>query len=62
VVIGGSETVEYIVERCAATGEAYLPEQVYGVIDTQLSYLRAIGAVGPPADDDLDSDGNFPPR
>ena len=48
VVIGGSETVDYILERCAATGEAYLPEQVYGVIDTQLSYLRAIGAVGPP--------------
>ena len=47
VVIGGSETVDYILERCAATGEAYLPEQVYGVIDTQLSYLRAIGAVGP---------------
>ena len=49
VVIGGSETVDYILERCAATGEAYLPEQVYGVIDTQLSYLRAIGAIGPPA-------------
>jgi hypothetical protein len=50
VVIGGSETVEYVLERCAATGEAYLPEQVYGVIDTQLNYLRAIGAVGPAAD------------
>jgi hypothetical protein len=35
---------------------------VYGVIDTQLSYLRAIGAVGPQRDDDVDSDpGNFPP-
>jgi hypothetical protein len=56
VVIGGSETVDYIVERCAATGEAYLPEQVSGVIDTQLSYLRAIGAVGPPAENDLDPD------
>ena len=51
VVIGGSETVDYILERCAATGEAYLPEQVYGVIETQMSYLRAIGAVGPAADD-----------
>ena len=47
VVIGGSETVDYILERSEATGEAYLPEQVYGVIETQLSYLRAIGAVGP---------------
>jgi hypothetical protein len=54
VVIGGSETVEFILERCAATGEAYLPEQVFGVIDTQLSYLRAIGAVGPPAKVDPD--------
>jgi hypothetical protein len=41
-----------VLERCAATGESYLPEQVYGVIDTQLSYLRAIGAVGPPAESD----------
>ena len=54
VVIGGSETVEFILERCAATGEAYLPEQVFGVIETQLSYLRAIGAVGPPAKVDPD--------
>jgi hypothetical protein len=62
VIIGGSETVDYILERSAATGEAFLPEQVYGVIETQLSYLRAIGAVGPPADTDLDADGNFPPQ
>ncbi|HEX9467135.1 MAG TPA: hypothetical protein VGA11_01880 [Acidimicrobiia bacterium] len=52
VVVGGSETVDYILERCAATGEMYLPEQVYGVIETQMSYLRAIGAVGPAAADD----------
>ncbi len=56
VVIGGSETVDYVLERCAATGESYLPEQVYGVIDTQLSYLRAIGAVGPPAEGDAGAD------
>jgi hypothetical protein len=47
VVIGGAETVDYILERCAATGESYLPEQVHGVVDTQLSYLRTIGAIGP---------------
>jgi hypothetical protein len=52
VVIGGSETVDYILERAAATGDPYLPEQVYGVIETQLTYLRAIGAVGPPVDTD----------
>jgi hypothetical protein len=66
VVIGGSEIVDYIVERCAATGEAYLPEQVYGVIETQLSYLRAIGAIGPPADllpdpvEDPETEGETP--
>jgi hypothetical protein len=51
IVIGGAEVVAYIVERAASTGEAYLPEQVHGVLETQLRYLRAIGAVGPPADE-----------
>jgi hypothetical protein len=55
VVIGGAEAVAYIVDRAAATGEAYLPEQVYGVLETQIAYLRSIGAVGPPADDDRDA-------
>jgi len=49
VVIGGAETVAFILERAAATGEPYLPEQVHGVLDTQLAYLRAIGAIGPAA-------------
>ena len=52
VVVGGAEAVAYIVDRAAATGEAYLPEQVYGVLETQIAYLRSIGAVGPPADED----------
>jgi hypothetical protein len=50
VVIGEAEAVAFILDRAAATGEAYLPEQVYAVVETQLSYLRAIGAIGPPAD------------
>ena len=49
VVVGGAETVEYILERALATGEEFLPEQVHAVIETQLAYLRAIGAIGPPA-------------
>jgi hypothetical protein len=49
VVIGGAETVAYILDRADATGEAYLPEQVHAVVETQLSYLRSIGAIGPPA-------------
>jgi hypothetical protein len=55
VVVGGAEQVAYILERSAATGEAYIPEQVYGVVETQLSYLRAVGAIGPPADRDDES-------
>jgi len=52
IVIGGVEVVAYIVERAASTGEAYLPEQVHGVLETQIAYLRSIGAVGPAAGDD----------
>jgi hypothetical protein len=55
VVVGGAEAVAYIVDRAASTGEAYLPEQVYGVLETQLSYLRAIGAIGPPAGGERDA-------
>jgi hypothetical protein len=47
VVIDGAETVGYILERCAASGESYIPEQVDAVVETQLSYLRSIGAIGP---------------
>lgn len=49
MIVGGAETVDYILERAAATGEAYIPEQVYPVVDTQLAYLRAIGAISTPA-------------
>jgi hypothetical protein len=45
-IVGGVETVDYILERAAATGEPYLPEQVHAVVETHLAYLRAIGAVG----------------
>ena len=47
VVIGTSETVAYILERSAAQGLEFLPEQIYPVVETQLAYMRAIGAVGP---------------
>lgn len=49
-VIGSAEQVQYILDRTAASGGAFLPEQVHAVVETQLSYLRAVGAVGPPAD------------
>jgi hypothetical protein len=51
VVIGGSETVSYILEQAAAKGSEFTAEQVHAVVETQLAYLRAIGAVGSKADD-----------
>jgi hypothetical protein len=51
VVIGGSETVGYILEQAAAKGAVFTAEQVHAVVETQLAYLRAIGAVGSKAED-----------
>ncbi len=51
VVIGGSETVSYILEHAAARGSVFTAEQVHAVVETQLAYLRSIGAVGSRADD-----------
>jgi hypothetical protein len=52
VVFATDEVIAYVLERCAATGESYLPEQVEAVLACQMDYLRFIGAVGRPADDD----------
>jgi hypothetical protein len=51
VVIGGSETVSYILEQAAARGDVFTAEQVHAVVETQLAYLRSIGAVGSKAED-----------
>ena len=51
VVIGGSETVGYILEQASGRGVEFTPEQVHAVVETQLAYLRAIGAIGSRADD-----------
>jgi hypothetical protein len=52
VVVGAAETVDYIIGRAREAGEEYLPEQIYPVVETQLAYLREIGAVGGAARDD----------
>jgi hypothetical protein len=56
VVVGAAETVEYILGHSRETGEEYLPEQVYAVVETQLAYLRAIGAIGGQAGDESDTE------
>ncbi len=50
VVFSTDEVVRFILDRCAATGESYLPEQVEAVMSCQMDYLRFIGAVGGEAD------------
>ena len=62
VVVGGAEQVAYIVDRSAETGEAYLPEQVHAVVETQLAYLHEIGAIGPAATAIEDDEPPSPPR
>jgi hypothetical protein len=49
VVVGGAETVEYVLRRAAALGEPYTAPQVHAVLDAQMTYLEAIGAIGPQA-------------
>lgn len=50
VVVGGSETVEFILHRAAQDGAQYTSEQVHAVVETQLAYLRSIGVIGPRAE------------
>ena len=47
VVVGGSETVDYLLERASQAGLEVSAPQIHEVIEAQLVYLRAIGAVGP---------------
>ena len=53
VVVGGAETVDYVLHRAQAVGADFTASQVHAVLDAQMSYLEAIGAVGPEAPDDL---------
>lgn len=52
VVVGGAETVDYVLRRAAAVGESYTAPQVHAVLDAQMTYLEAIGAIGPEAPPD----------
>jgi len=49
VVVGGAETVDYVLHRAQALGSPYTSAQVHAVLDAQMTYLEAIGAIGPEA-------------
>lgn len=49
VVVGGAETVAYVLMRSEDLGTPYTAEQVHAVLDAQMLYLEAIGAIGPEA-------------
>jgi len=52
VVVGGAETVDYVLARADAHGLTYTAVQVHAVLNAQMTYLEAIGAIGPEADPD----------
>ena len=47
-VVGGAETVDFVLTRAQAAGSSYTPVQVHAVLDAEMVYLEAIGAIGPP--------------
>jgi hypothetical protein len=49
IVVGGAETVDYVLLRAEAVGSPYTPAQVHAVLDATMSYLDAINAIGPEA-------------
>ena len=53
IVVGGAETVAYVLDQATRSGSDFTPAQVHAVLDAQMSYLEAIGAVGPEAGDEL---------
>ena len=49
IVIGGAETVAYVLDKAAQVDAGYSPQQVQAVLEAQMAYLEAIGAIGPQA-------------
>jgi hypothetical protein len=52
VVVGGAETVDFVLARAQQVGTSYTAAQVHAVLDAQMTYLEAIGAIGPEAPPD----------
>ena len=53
IVVGGGETVDNVLRRARDSGADYTALQVHAVLDAQMTYLEAIGAVGPAGPEDL---------
>lgn len=47
IVVGGAETVDYVLRKADTAGLDYTATQVHAVLEAQMTYLEAIGAVGP---------------
>src|SRR5918998_5726102 len=47
VVVGGGETVDNVLARARSAGLDHTAPQVHAVLDAQMAYLEAIGALGP---------------
>ncbi len=52
VVVGGAETVDWVLAKAQKVGTSYTAAQVHAVLDAQMTYLEAIGAIGPEAPPD----------
>ena len=52
VVVGGAETVDFVLARAQQVGTSYTAAQVHAVLDAQMTYREAIGAIGPEAPPD----------
>jgi len=52
VVVGGAETVDWVLAKAQTVGTTYTAAQVHAVLDAQMTYLEAIGAIGPEAPPD----------
>ncbi len=49
VVVGGAETVDWVMAKAEQNGSSFTAAQVHAVLDAQMTYLEAIGAIGPEA-------------
>jgi|SRR5579871_362049 len=52
IVVGPEEVADFVLSRARASESPYSEDQVAAVLDAQLGYFDAIGAIGPPADEE----------